>query len=459
MLCPVSCQAEGLAVVTSFVICPYTSFWQPNQPTYNPVEACIQLSHPAIDEPYYESPRFRVAGTMMVRKVERLTTFARNTFSCCALLEEGLCQLVHHLMLRLLHSLVSSTVAALLSCVETFLSQHNHVIHVHHATFAPRRRPRPARLPPPPLVQPQQFELPKPVVSLGGKAKLLLFGMAQRQTLGEHAGDTANHYHCCLSHVALKGAKLPMYRLESPSISDPAAPLKDTAAQLRQRVPHSEGNWENAQLEDTRVVAVDGARGMGTMVPYRSDGWAEHEAAGGDLARRFLSESKARAPGRCIRLARVVPVVVQLRVPVLCEHDDDVELTVPASYEQNKREGVNRACIVGDRAKGEGSGCVPALAVKLPCCYVKHLEWEIHVTEYTRCSVLLSFCAMSAGLAVEDVVLVDLSTGRVVPNTGSQSVADCMRSADGATPKFAMLCPKWGELDAHGVVRNTVAAR
>lgn len=63
-------QAEGLAVVTSLVICPYTSYWQPNQPTYNPVEACIQLYHSAINEgkPYYESPRFRVAGSMMVRK-------------------------------------------------------------------------------------------------------------------------------------------------------------------------------------------------------------------------------------------------------------------------------------------------------------------------------------------------------------------------------------------------------
>lgn len=328
-----------------------------------------------------------------------------------------------------------------------------------HASFVPRRRPCPARFPPPSLVQPQQFELPKPVVSLGGKAKLLLFGMAQRQTLGEHAGDTANHYHCCLSHVALKGAKLPMYRLESPSISDPAAPLKATAAQLRQRVPCSESNWGNAQLEDSRVVAAEGEKGMGTVLPERSTAWAEQEAAGGDLATRFFSESKVRAPARCIRLARVVPVVVQLRVPVLCEHDHDVKLTGPASYEQNKGARENRACIVGDRAKGEGSGHVSALAVKLPCCYVKHLEWEIHVTEYTHCGVLLRFCAMSAGLAVEDVVLVDLSTGRVVSDTGSQSVADSMRSADGAPPKFAMLCPKWGELDANGVVRTTVAAR
>lgn len=57
-------------MVTSLVICPYTSYWQPNQPTYNPVEACVQLYHSSINEekPYYESPRFRVAGSMMVRK-------------------------------------------------------------------------------------------------------------------------------------------------------------------------------------------------------------------------------------------------------------------------------------------------------------------------------------------------------------------------------------------------------
>lgn len=62
-------QVDGLAVVSSFVLTPYTSFWQPDQPTYNPVEACFQLTHPQInggEKPYYESPRFRVDGSMKV---------------------------------------------------------------------------------------------------------------------------------------------------------------------------------------------------------------------------------------------------------------------------------------------------------------------------------------------------------------------------------------------------------
>ncbi|CAM9424866.1 unnamed protein product [Scytosiphon promiscuus] len=116
-------MADGLAVVTSFVLTPYTSFWQPQAPTYNPVEAFFELSHPSINggkHPYYESPRFRVEGVM----------------------------------------------------------RH------------------------------QQFELPRPILSLGGNARVILSGMAQRQTLPEHAGETANHYHICISHVALVGAVL-----------------------------------------------------------------------------------------------------------------------------------------------------------------------------------------------------------------------------------------------------------
>lgn len=55
-------------MVSSFVIAPYTSYWQPEQPTYNPVEACFQLTHPEVNqgEPYYESPRFRVLPSMTV---------------------------------------------------------------------------------------------------------------------------------------------------------------------------------------------------------------------------------------------------------------------------------------------------------------------------------------------------------------------------------------------------------
>lgn len=56
-------------MVSSFVLTPYTAFWQPDHPTYNPVEACLQLIHPHVNQgkPYYESPRFRVKGTMTVR--------------------------------------------------------------------------------------------------------------------------------------------------------------------------------------------------------------------------------------------------------------------------------------------------------------------------------------------------------------------------------------------------------
>lgn len=62
-------QAEGLAVISSMVLTPYTSFSQPEQPTYNPIETCFQLVHPDVNQgkPYYESPRFSVNGSMTVR--------------------------------------------------------------------------------------------------------------------------------------------------------------------------------------------------------------------------------------------------------------------------------------------------------------------------------------------------------------------------------------------------------
>lgn len=56
-------------MVFSFMLTPYTSFWQPEQPTYNPIEACFELTHPQIDggkTPYYESPRFYVHPRMKV---------------------------------------------------------------------------------------------------------------------------------------------------------------------------------------------------------------------------------------------------------------------------------------------------------------------------------------------------------------------------------------------------------
>lgn len=65
------------------------------------------------------------------------------------------------------------------------------------------------------VLQHQMFELPQPVLSLGGRAKVFLLGMAQRQTLGEEMGDTANHFHVCISHVALHGTRLHSCSLES----------------------------------------------------------------------------------------------------------------------------------------------------------------------------------------------------------------------------------------------------
>eukprot|EP00752_Nemacystus_decipiens_P012539 g11107.t1 len=125
---------DGLAVVSSFVLTPYTAFWQPDRPTYNPIEACFQLTHPQIHggaKPYYESPRFLVDG----------------------------------LMTR------------------------------------------------------QQFDLPQPIVSLGGRAKVVLLGMAQRQTLPPDAGETANHYHVCISYVSLPGNVLLSCRLAEAEVT------------------------------------------------------------------------------------------------------------------------------------------------------------------------------------------------------------------------------------------------
>lgn len=56
--------------------------------------------------------------------------------------------------------------------------------------------------------QRQQFDLPQPILSLGGQAKVLLLGMAQRQTLPESFGETANHYHICISYASLVGTVL-----------------------------------------------------------------------------------------------------------------------------------------------------------------------------------------------------------------------------------------------------------
>lgn len=66
-------------------------------------------------------------------------------------------------------------------------------------------------------LQRQTFDLPQPILSLGGRAKILLLGMAQRQTLMEQAGETANHYYVCVSHAALQGTRLRSCRLADPA--------------------------------------------------------------------------------------------------------------------------------------------------------------------------------------------------------------------------------------------------
>lgn len=62
-------------------------------------------------------------------------------------------------------------------------------------------------------LQRQQFDLPQPILSLGGRAKVVLLGMAQRQTLPESVGETANHYHICVSYASLMGTVLLSCRL------------------------------------------------------------------------------------------------------------------------------------------------------------------------------------------------------------------------------------------------------
>lgn len=89
-------------------------------------------------------------------------------------------------------------------------------------------------------VQRQQFDLPQPTLSLGGRAKILLLGMAQRQTMGPEVGETANHYHICISYAALQGAVLQSCHLidtaqetliaPSPAVNgSPLRPTRDVA--------------------------------------------------------------------------------------------------------------------------------------------------------------------------------------------------------------------------------------
>lgn len=73
-------------------------------------------------------------------------------------------------------------------------------------------------------MQRQQFDLPEVVLSLGGRARILLLGMAQRQTLDENiVGERANDYYVCISEAALQGTILRSCRItETP----PCEPLQ-----------------------------------------------------------------------------------------------------------------------------------------------------------------------------------------------------------------------------------------
>lgn len=231
--------------------------------------------------------------------------------------------------------------------------------------------------------------------------------MAQRQTLGEHAGDTANHYYVCISHVALRGAKLPSYRLDEtvPDSAVGVGPLELDQA-YRKLSGNADATSPQRTMEDFTGGVVSHLQGEGAKVPP------------------------------LLRLARVLPVLVQLRVPVPCDHD---KKTRPDHDEGGRK-------IFGNASSQKGS-VTPAL--KLPCCYVEHKEWEIHISEYTACQVLLNFCSENAGLALEDVRLVEVSTGRVVVDASTQSVGDAVGKG---APMFVMLCPKWDELAAAGTV-------
>lgn len=68
-------------------------------------------------------------------------------------------------------------------------------------------------------MQRQQFDLPHPILTLGGRAKVVLLGMAQRQTLPETVGETANHYHICISYASLVGTVLLSCRLANSAVA------------------------------------------------------------------------------------------------------------------------------------------------------------------------------------------------------------------------------------------------
>lgn len=49
---------------------------------------------------------------------------------------------------------------------------------------------------------------------------MVLLGMAQRQTLPESVGETANHYHICISYASLMGTVLLSCRLDDSAVAD-----------------------------------------------------------------------------------------------------------------------------------------------------------------------------------------------------------------------------------------------
>lgn len=135
-------------------------------------------------------------------------------------------------------------------------------------------------------MQRQQFDLPQPILSLGGRAKIVLVGMAQRQTLPPTMGDTANHYHICISYAALIGSVLLCNLADRATDCPPSQSCSNTDATSVGNVAIQKG------------VAVNSSARGGSL------------AQGGRTARGVGKEER---PG--VRLRWMLSVVVHHAVP------------------------------------------------------------------------------------------------------------------------------------------------
>lgn len=109
-------------------------------------------------------------------------------------------------------------------------------------------------------MQRQQFDLPQQILSLGGHAKIVLVGMAQRQTLHPTMGDTANHCHNCISFAALVGNVLLCSIADRTAECPPGQSCNNTAAAVSQMVTQE------------RFVGNSG-RGGSLAQGVRTSGW------------------------------------------------------------------------------------------------------------------------------------------------------------------------------------------